>query len=71
MNTNFIFIGLTQLGIQPKSTAPEVNAQITRTSELLRPSELTTWLRSSTLALWNHKHFYYVTTVFIVGRYFF
>ena len=41
LNTNFKVIGLTRLGIKPESTAPEVDALSTRSSELLtRPSEL-------------------------------
>ena len=36
MNTNFKVIGLTQLGIEPKSTAPEANAVTARPSELPR-----------------------------------
>ena len=35
MNANFKVIGLTRLGIKPKSTAPEANALTTRPSELL------------------------------------
>ena len=35
MHTNFKFIGLTRLGIKPKSTAPEADALTTRSSELL------------------------------------
>ena len=34
MNTNFKVIGLTRLGIKPKSTAPEADALTTRLSEL-------------------------------------
>ena len=34
MNTNFKVIGLTQLGIKPKSTAPEADALTTQPSEL-------------------------------------
>ena len=34
VNTNFQVIGLTQLGIKPKSTAPKVNALTTPPSEL-------------------------------------
>ena len=34
MNTNFKVIGLTRLGIKPKSTAPETNALTTRPSDL-------------------------------------
>ena len=36
MNTNFKFIGLTRLGIKPKSTAPEADALNTRLSENVR-----------------------------------
>ena len=36
--TNFKVIGLTRLGIKPKSTAPEADALTTRPSELLRRS---------------------------------
>ena len=36
MNTNFKLIGLTRLGINPKSRAPEANALTTRPSELLQ-----------------------------------
>ena len=36
MNTNFKVIGLTRLGVKPKSTAPEAGACTTRPSELLR-----------------------------------
>ena len=35
MSSNFKVIGLTRLGIKPKSTAPEANALTTRPSELL------------------------------------
>ena len=35
MNTNFKVIGLTRLGIKPKSTAPEADALTTSPSELL------------------------------------
>ena len=35
MNTNFKVIGLTRLGIKPKSTAPEADVYTTRPSELL------------------------------------
>ena len=35
MNIHFKVIGLTRLGIKPKSTAPEADALITRPSELL------------------------------------
>ena len=35
MNTNFKMIGLTRLGIKPKSTALDANALTTRPSELL------------------------------------
>ena len=35
MNTKFKVIGLTQLGIKPKSTATEADALTTRPSELL------------------------------------
>ena len=35
MNTNFKVIGLTRLGIKPKSTAPETDALTTRLSEQL------------------------------------
>ena len=35
MNTNFKVIGLTRLGIKPKSTAQETDALTTRPSELL------------------------------------
>ena len=35
MNTSFKVIGLTRLGIKPKSTAPEADAHTTRPSELL------------------------------------
>ena len=35
MNTNFKVIGLTRLGIKPKSAAPETDAITTRPSELL------------------------------------
>ena len=38
MNTNFKVIGLTQLEINPKSTAPEADALTTRPSELLMPA---------------------------------
>ena len=34
MNTNFKVIGLTRLGIKPKSTAPEAEVLTTGTSEL-------------------------------------
>ena len=37
VNTNFKVIGLTRLGIKPKSTAPEADALTTRTSELSTP----------------------------------
>ena len=37
MNTKFEFIGLTRLGIKPKSTAPKVDTLATRLSELLMP----------------------------------
>ena len=36
MNINFKVIGLTRLGIKPKSTALEANALTTRLSELLQ-----------------------------------
>ena len=36
MDTNFKVIGLTRLGIKPKSTAPEADALTTRPSELLK-----------------------------------
>ena len=36
MNNNFKDIGLTRLGIKPKSTAPEADALTTRPSELLK-----------------------------------
>ena len=36
MNTNFKVIGLTGLGIKPKSTAPEADALTTLPSELLK-----------------------------------
>ena len=35
MNTSFKVIGLTRLGIKPKSTAPEADACTTRPAELL------------------------------------
>ena len=35
MNINFKVIGLTRLGIKPESAAPEADAFITPTSELL------------------------------------
>ena len=35
MNTNFKVIGLTRLGIKPKSTAPEADALTTGPYELL------------------------------------
>ena len=35
MNTNFKVIGLTRLGIKPKSTTPEADALTIRPSELL------------------------------------
>ena len=35
VNTNFKIIGLTRLGIKPKSTAPEADALTTRPSEQL------------------------------------
>ena len=37
MNTNFKVIGLTRLGIKPKSTAPEADPRTTRPSELFTP----------------------------------
>ena len=40
MNTNFQVIGLTRLGIKPKSTAPEADAHTTRSSELKRHVEV-------------------------------
>ena len=40
VNTNFKVIGLTRLGIKPKSTAPEVDALTTRPSELLKFDDL-------------------------------
>ena len=36
MNTNFTAIGLTRLGIKPKSTASEADALTIRPSELFR-----------------------------------
>ena len=38
MNTNFEVIGLTRLGIKPKSTAPKADALTTRPSELFNGS---------------------------------
>ena len=38
MNTNVKVIGLTRLGIKPKSAVPEANALTTRSSELLMPA---------------------------------
>ena len=35
MNINFNVIGLTRLGIKPKSTVPKADALITRSSEVL------------------------------------
>ena len=35
VNTNFTVIGLTRLGIKPKSTAPEADALTIRISELV------------------------------------
>ena len=41
MNTNFKVIGLTRLGIKPKSTAPKANALITRPSAITEISSKT------------------------------
>ena len=38
MNINFTVIGLTRLGIKPKSTASEADALATRPFELLMPA---------------------------------
>ena len=60
MNTNFKVIGLTPLGIKPKSTASEADALTTRPSELLEMLLSTTvlayfifddyWTRSTCLS---------------------
>ena len=39
VNTNFKVIGLTRLGIKPKSTAPGADAHTTRPSELLNKKQ--------------------------------
>ena len=39
MNTNYKVIGLTRLGIEPKSTAPEADALTARPSELFKVGE--------------------------------
>ena len=49
MNINFKIIGLTRLGIKPKSTAPEADAVTTRPSELLMPAKPTSLFLSSLL----------------------
>ena len=50
VNINFKVIGLTRLGIKPKSTAPEADALITRPSELL-----TIRIKYTFLAIYSYK----------------
>ena len=40
MNTNFKAIGLTRLGIKPKTTVPEEDALTTRPSEIITTVQL-------------------------------
>ena len=49
MNINFKVIGLSRLGIKPKSTAPGADALTTRPSELLMPAMPTSLHLSSLL----------------------
>ena len=52
MNTNFLVIGLTQLGMKPESTTPEASLLTTRPSELLM---MQPWLHFSSLNYFNPR----------------